>query len=264
VKEYEYDATDSLAGTGIDIRAEEQALADYYAGSFGQDSRTGFPANAPGTRASFFGAGVANQPAQAVGGHSQEELASQAAEKAWTESAHRLAVLRSNEFKNSFLVLALLHSRADKIARENGIGLNLDLKTGGPQAGKPRPVQDFPSPTITVSTKTSPDGALVMTTGSFIPHDAFLADQLALLSIAARHRIREKLEDGLNIAVTRQTTSHGEVPAEWADVAAPLNTADGISQLQDDSFKFGLDSAVSPRSNPLKRKSTGLIYISLI
>lgn len=257
-KEYEYDATDSLAGTGIDIRAEEQALADYYAGSFGQDSRTGLPANAPGSRSSFYGAGAANQDGQAANSQSQDELAAQAAEKAWSEAAHRLAVARSNEIRDPFLLIALLHRKAEKIAKENGIGLNLDVKNNGPVIGKLKGPHDFPEPKVTVSTRSGPDGALVTTTGSWIPHDAYLVDQLALLSIATRHRLREKLEDGLNVATTRQKTSHGEVPAEWVDVAAPLSIADaGVTQ--DDSARAGQDSALSPRPNPLKRKKTGII-----
>lgn len=257
-KEYEYDATDSLAGTGIDIRAEEQALADYYAGSFGQDSRTGFPANAPGSRSSFHGAGAANQEGQAASSQSQDELAAQVAEKAWSEAAHRLAVARSNEIRNPFLLIAPLHRKAEKIAKENGISLNLELKNNTQVIGKLKSPHDFPEPKITVSTKSGPDGALITTTGSWIPHDAYLVDQLALLSIATRHRLREKLEDGLNVATTRQKTSHGEVNAEWVDVAVPLDIAD-TGAKQDDDGRAGQNSAVSPRSNPLKRKATYVI-----
>lgn len=253
-KEYEYDATDSLAGTGIDIRAEEQALADYYAGSFGQDSRTGLPANAPGSRSSFYGAGPANQDGQATTSQSQDELAAQAAEKAWSEAAHRLAVTRSNELKNPFLLLALLHRKAEKIAKENGLGLNLEIKNNSQFVGKVKGPHDFSEPKVTVSTRTGPDGALITTAGSWIPHDAYLVDQLALLSIATKHRLREKLEDGLTVATTRQKTSHGEVPSEWVEVAAPLSIADAIA-TQEDSARLVQDGVVvSPSSNPLKRK----------
>lgn len=253
-KEYEYDATDSLAGTGIDIRAEEQALADYYAGSFGQDSRTGLPANAPGSRSSFYGAGPANQDGQATTSQTQDELAAQAAEKAWSEAAHRLAVTRSNELKDPFLLLALLHRKAEKIAKENGLGLNLEIKNNSQFAGKVRGPLDFSEPKVTVSTRTGPDGALITTAGSWIPHDAYLVDQLALLSIATKHRLREKLEDGLTVATTRQKTSHGEVPSEWVEVAAPLSIADVVATQEDSARPVQDGVVVSLNSNPLKRK----------
>ncbi|AEO61409.1 hypothetical protein MYCTH_2311537 [Thermothelomyces thermophilus ATCC 42464] len=230
-KEIEYDVADSLAGTGIDLRAEEQFLAEFYAGSFTQDARTGLPANAPGGKGSFYGAGMANQPGEAVGAVSQEAYEAEAAQKAWDEAAHRLAVVRSNEINNPFLMIANLHHRVEKIAKEHGLSVNLDLKNANP-AGKLRPPQEFPPPKVTVSTKPGPDGVMVTTTGSFIPHDAYLVDQLALLSIATKHRLRELIEDANAVAIHRQTTSHGEIPAEWADVAVPLRT--GLDSLPDD------------------------------
>ncbi|KAL2024063.1 hypothetical protein VTK56DRAFT_9843 [Thermocarpiscus australiensis] len=244
-KEIDYDVTDSLAGTGIDLRAEEQFMAEFYAGSFAQEARTGAPANTPGSRSSFYGAGFANQPGELAGGLSQEAYEASAAQRAWEEAAHRLAVVRSNEIINPFLIIPNLHHRVDKIAKEHGIGLNLELKNPN-QMGKMRAPQEFPQPKVTVSTQLGPDGAMVMTTGSFIPHDAYLVDQLALLSIATKHRLRELIEDANSVAVIRQTTSHGEIPAEWADVAVPLKTGlDSLPELD------GPESTAN--ANPLKR-----------
>ncbi|KAK4154457.1 hypothetical protein C8A00DRAFT_14402 [Chaetomidium leptoderma] len=230
-KEIEYDVADSLAGTGIDLRAEEQYLAEFYAGSFTQEARTGAPANPPGSKASFYGAGLANQPAEAVAAVSQEAYEAEVAQRVWDEAANRLAVTRSIEIMNPFLIIANLHHRVEKIAKEHGLGVNLDLKNANP-AGKLRPPQEFPPPKVMVSTKIGPDGAIVATSGSFIPQDAFLADQLALLSIATKHRLRELIEDSNTVAVNRQTTSHGEIPADWADVAVPLRT--GLDSLPSD------------------------------
>lgn len=244
VREYEYDVSDSLAGTGIDLRAEEQYLADLYAGSFGQDSRTGLPANAPGSKATMYGAGWANQAPQPVDGLSQEQFEAEAAKKAWEDAAQRLAVSRSVEMKDPFLQVPLLHLRAEKIAKDHGIGLNLDLKNSG-SMGRLRHPLDFPQPKVTVTTRVVEDGAIVSTKGSWVPHDAYLADQLALLSIATKHRIRSLLEEACKVSINRQTTSYGEVPDEWADVAVPLKT--GLESLPEP------DSAVSPRTNPLKR-----------
>ncbi|KAK4662491.1 hypothetical protein QC763_603880 [Podospora pseudopauciseta] len=239
-KEYEYDVSDALAGTGVDLRAEEQYLAELYGGSFAQEARTGLPANAPGNKGSFYGAGSANQPAEATG-LSQEQFEAEAAKRAWDEAAQRLAVTRSNELRNPFLIVPNLHYRADKIAKEHGLTLNLELKNQQQTMGKMRTPQEFPQPKVTVTSRHGPDGMVVSTKGCFIPHDAYLVDQLALLSIATKHRLRELLEEANGIANIRQTTSHGEIPQEWADVAVPLRT--------------GLDSlpADTANGNPRKR-----------
>lgn len=250
VKETEYDVTDSLAGTGVDLRAEEQALADYYAGSFSQDARTGLPANPPGSKASFYGAGWANQASQPLDGKSQEEFEREVAKKAWDEAAHRLALTRTNELKTPFLEVPPLHWKAQKIAKEYGLELNSELK-GGSAVNKSKPANDPSStqPKITVSTKAGEGGALVTVTNSWIPHESYLSDQIALLSIATKVRIRQMIESAHMIAINRQSTSRGEVPADWADVAVPLKT--GLN----DALQEGMEAAagVGPQPNPLKR-----------
>ncbi|KAM7202794.1 hypothetical protein V8F20_004308 [Naviculisporaceae sp. PSN 640] len=244
-KATEYDISDSLAGTGVDLKAEELALAEFHADEFLPNSRTGLPINPPGTKDSMYGAGWANQPGQPPEGKTQAEWEAEIAKQAWNEAAQRLAIMRSNELNNPFCQLSVVHYKADKIAKEYGLSLNLDLRNPNP-IGKMKLPQDFSDkPTVKVSTKTSDDGALVVTTGSWLPVDAFLVDQLALLSIATKHRLREMLEDADVVATTRQTTSHGEVPEEWTDVAVPLKY--GV-EAQDPP-----ESAVSPRTNPLKR-----------
>ncbi len=258
VKEYQYDVDDSLAGTGIDLRQEEQFQADYFAGHFRSEARTGFPANTPGDRASFYGAGLANQPAQPTATSNQEKLHMGAAIRAWTESAKALATVRSQEIRDPFLQILAVRGRADKIAREYGVGLNVDQKQG---LGKMTREYNFPAPRVTVKTTVGPDSAMVATAGTFIPEDAYLTDQIALLSIATKHRLRALIGDAHKLAVLRQQTSHGKMPEEWFDAAAPLPVAvagesgagEGASQDQDASPRAGDESAVSPRTNPLKR-----------
>lgn len=252
---YEYEVTDSLLGTGVDIREEENALAEYYAGSFGQDSRTGFPANAPGNQGSFYGAGPANQPgSRATTG--QKEFEAALAERRWTESAARLSAARAVEHSDPFLQFANLHARAEKIARQYNLDLNLDNKTQPVQ--KSRNPADFPEPKVTVNTKTGPDGALVSVYGSVLPHDSFLIDQLALLSIATKHRVRELIEDADKIATTRQQTSHGQVPADWLDSAVPLNAASLPVNDNETSANGGAENGASGSTNPRKREQNHL------
>ncbi|PHH78075.1 hypothetical protein CDD80_7425 [Ophiocordyceps camponoti-rufipedis] len=222
-KDYEYDVTDSLAGTGIDLRAEEQYMSELFSNALdtSTDARTGFAHYPPGGKGSFYGAGPANQPYGSAASQNQEQLAAKAAEQAWVESSMRLAVQKTQEVSDPFLLVALLHRRAEKIAREHNIGLNLEMKNAG--QGKMRPPEQFPVPTVTVRTKPGPDATLVETTGSFIPHDCCLADQLALMSIATKQRVRELVEEANTVAINRQKTAHGEVPEEWASAAAPMN-----------------------------------------
>ncbi|KAK1834649.1 transcription initiation factor TFIID component TAF4 [Podospora conica] len=239
-KEYEYDVSDSLAGTGIDLRAEEQYLTDYYAGSFSQEARTGLPSNAPGGKQSMYGAGFANQPAQSVDAETQDQYAAAAARNAWDESAQRLAVLHhSNEMHDPFLLKDVILRKAGKISEKIGVTLNTDVKNAGSTGKKHQDAQ------IKVSTTVGPDGAMVVTSGSSYPHDGYLADQLALLSLACKHRVRELLEDAFRVAAVRQTTSNGEIPDEWADAAVPVQP--GLEDLD------MTESILAPTVNPLKR-----------
>lgn len=222
-REYDYDVTDSLLGTGVNIRDEENALAEYYAGSFGQDARTGLPANAPGSRASFYGAGFANQPG-APTNVSQQEFEAAEAERAWNESAARLSAIRAVEANDSMLSFPQLHARMEKIAESHGLTLNLDNKsnTQGVNVQKSRNPAEYPTPKVTVTTKTGPDGALVSVYGSVLPPDSFLIDQMALLSLGVKQRLRGLIQEADKMATHRQQTSHGVVPMCFADDGIPL------------------------------------------
>ncbi|KAI6554395.1 hypothetical protein MCOR03_007376 [Pyricularia oryzae] len=250
-KEVEYDVNDSLNGTGIDLKEMEQDLVQFYAGSTRAEARTGFPANVPGSSASMYGAGLANQPAQLVGMADQAQFAAELAKGVWSEAAAKLATVRSQEVKNPFSNIAVIHSKASKIAKEYGIGLVLDPKTNGGM-GKMKLDTEFAEPSVTVTQKVIDNEVVVNTSKSFLPADSFLAEQIGLLSIATKHRIRQLLEDADRVARTRQQTSHGIVPSDWMDVSAPITTVDASLTDQANSVN-GDGSAASPRTNPLKR-----------
>ena len=110
---------------------------------------------------------------------------------------------------------------------------------------------DILRPRVMAKTSVGPDGAMVGLDGSYLPEDSFLADQLALLNIATRHRITELLEDANRVATTRQASAHGGVPDEWKEVALPAREGTGVAE--EDGSRVGDESAVSPRTNPLKR-----------
>ncbi|KAG5998309.1 hypothetical protein E4U52_000644 [Claviceps spartinae] len=255
-KDYEYDVTDSLAGTGIDLRAEEQYMSELYSNAMdaSSEARTGFAQHAAGSKASFYGAGLANQPAESSPEQDQQKFAIKAAEKAWSEASMRLAVQRTQEINDPFLMVAILHRRAEKIAKEHHISLNLDMKNNAQSMGKMRLPEQFPTPAVTVKMQPGPDSTMVETTGSYIPHDSFLVDQLALMSIATKQRLREMMGDADVVAANRQKTSHGEVPEDWAAAAAPLNT-EPLGEVADvDPLKDVADGVpVTSETAPLKR-----------
>ncbi|KAI5927909.1 hypothetical protein F4810DRAFT_698707 [Camillea tinctor] len=246
-----YDMDDMLVGTGIDLDEEAEIMNS-------MESRGGFGNYPPGGRDSFYGAGPANQPAQHSEAKSQEELAAEAANRAWNESAHRLAVTRSHELAHHLLEPGMVHKRLHDVSQKFGLGLNLDLKPDGKSQYIGRFTQpvDFPKPEIKVSTQKAPDGTVVQTLGSFIPKESFLVDQIALLSIGTKEHIRELLSDANRIATTRQQSSHGAIPPEWADAAT--YSSPKPNGTHDEGQRTGAESAVSPRTNPLKRSADEL------
>lgn len=256
-KDYEYDVTDSLAGTGIDLRAEEQYMSELYSNALdtNSDARTGFAHHPAGPKSTFYGAGPANQPPAPNAAQDQDQFAVKAAQQAWAESSMRLAVQRTQEINDPFLMVALLHRRAEKIAREHHLGLNLDMKNNNQSMGKMRLPEQFPVPTVTVRMDPGPDSTMVQTTGSYIPHDSFLVDQLALLSIATKQRLREMVEEADVVAVNRQKTSHGDVPEEWAVAAAPMN-AEPLEPMDTAGETTERASAEDPGTIPLKREAS--------
>ncbi|KAG8418825.1 hypothetical protein J3459_012008 [Metarhizium acridum] len=259
-KDYEYDVTDSLAGTGIDLRAEEQYMSELYSNAMDANSeaRTGFAQHPAGGKSSFYGAGPANQPPETTSEQDQMQLAAKAAEQAWADASMRLAVQRTQEINDPFLLVAILHRRAEKIAKDNHISLNLDMKNNAQTMGKMRLPEQFPAPTVTVKVEPGPDSTMIHTTGSYIPHDSYLVDQLALMSIATKQRLREMVEDAGVVAANRQKTSHGEIPEEWAAAAAPMNAEPlGAAAEVGSATEEGEDGVVAVPSDtaPLKRSA---------
>ncbi|KAH9898777.1 hypothetical protein F4778DRAFT_742963 [Xylariomycetidae sp. FL2044] len=250
-KETAYDMDDMLAGTGIDLDEETEQLNKI-------ELNRGYGQYPPGARSSFYGTGPASQAAEQSQEMSQEELAAQSADLAWNEAAARLAVTRSQEMRQYLLEPGILHKKMHDITQRFGLALNLDLKPGSQTKymGKMDPPHEFPKPEIKVSFKLCPDGTRVQTMGSFIPKDAHLVDQIALLSISTKEHIRSLLGDANKVATTRQRTAHGQVPPEWVDAAVPHGSL--VNGTGGEVLRTGAESAVSPRTNPLKRSADEL------
>ncbi|KAI0455074.1 hypothetical protein F5B21DRAFT_212967 [Xylaria acuta] len=243
-----YEMNDMLMGTGIDLEEEAEYMNNL-------ETRTGFPHLPVSGRDNFYGAGPASQPAESTDVKSQEEYAALAADRTWNEAAQRLAITRSQEMRHYLLEPGHVHKRMHEVAQKFGLGLNLDMKPDGRSQymGKFSQPADFPKPELKMMFQPGSDGisSTVTTCGSFIPKESYLVDQIALLSIGTKERLRDLLGDANKIAETRQKSSHGVVPIEWADAAASSSTKPNGVHAEDS--RTGAGSAVSPRTNPLKR-----------
>ncbi|ORY56923.1 uncharacterized protein BCR38DRAFT_355398 [Pseudomassariella vexata] len=247
VKSFAYDMDDTLAGTGINLDEEQAFLDDL-------ETKHGFTSWGNGNQGSFYGGGPANKPPEQTQAKTQEELAAEAADRAWNTAAANLATSRVRSFKDQFLSWGLLHRKMQDIATSHNLQLNLDSKGTGGGVGRLGHPNDIDEPKIEVRVSKAPDGTILSTKGSIIPKEAYLIDQLALLSIATKERFSELLGDANKLATTRQQSSHGAVPPLWADAATTelVGLKDPMMATQEGT-KPEPDSARSPRTNPLKR-----------
>lgn len=253
-KEDGVDALDVLGGTGIDLREEEQYMFNqsFNSQQSGSQSNTvssehSFTQFPPGDERSFYGAGPANTAADEASTKSQEEFHKKAADAAWHAAARNIANSRQRELSNAFLNTRFLTKKMEKVARDHGLGLKI---SSDGHMGKMVLPEYFSSSTIKVQTAVGPNGGITSTNGQFLDNQTQLVDQLALMSLASKHRLRELLEEAASLAKGRQTGSHGIVPDEWADAAAPVSMS---SAVPEGGPRNGWESAVSPRTNPLKR-----------
>lgn len=253
---------DVLGGTGINLAEEEQYQSAKFNTTFNSQqsgSQSGYMSSGhsftqfpPGSEGSFYGAGPANAAPEAAKTQSQAEYQCRVAEEAWKKASYGLALSRQGELSNPFLEIGSLHKKAVKVARDNGVALRTD---GQASMGRMKLPEQFSTSGIKVNTAVGPDGIITTTQGSFLPFDSLLVDQLALLSIATKQRLRVLIGDAHRLAKGRQEGSDGLVPSEWAEVAVPSST-ENVGVVPEGGPRSGWESAVSPHSNPVKRKGT--------
>lgn len=244
------DQMDVLANAGVDLRAEESFAMSFHTGSYNTQpafNQPGTPATGhaftqfpPEDASSFYGAGPANQPGVSSDKATQDQHLKNTADAAWRDAAFKLAVSRQHELKHPHVHVGALWAKMDKIAKDNGLVLNTDHGKM-PQLKLPA---EYPAE-VKLQTVKGPDNAMVVAEGTFIPPDTALADQLALMSLATNQRIRILLEESVAIARGRRIGSHGVIPSEWADVAAPT-TASAGTVVPEGAPRNGWESAVSP------------------
>ena len=248
---------DVLAGSGVDLREEEAALLAYgrpgqqrqdtgYGGSsfttFGPSYKTPFDnfysSNVPGDRSSFYGAGTFNQAAEPY--RSADEIAAADRKKA----LRRKAEIKSYHLNDPFLWGASLSSRLLRQAQ--------NMQVHVPQNGLFSPKiseQNIPH-RLLVHGPDKNENLKVVKGESLLNMEAPYGEFLSLLSLAAEERIRGLVEDAATLAKGRRVGSHGIVPVELTDLAAGEGATETANGLPTPG-----NSAVSPKSNPLKRTS---------
>ncbi|KAI1461224.1 hypothetical protein F4805DRAFT_317314 [Annulohypoxylon moriforme] len=236
-----YDMDDMLLGTGINLEEEAELMNNLESHPNGQNNA--------------YGPGPAAQSSNGINARTQEEIEAEQADLEWNEHAMKYAREMTQEINNSFLNPGVLHKRLQDVVNKQGLTLNLELKPEGGRFSGRHQNPDIPKPEIKSYTHHRGDGTTVQMHTSLIPPDAYLVDQLSVLSLATKQHLRALLGDANRIAVTRQTTAHGVIPQEWQDVAVPLSAMNGA---QGGSPRTGAESAVSPRTNPLKRTADEL------
>lgn len=257
--EADEDHTDILTGTGVNLREEEAYSQGQFA--FSQNttgsqssafSSQNYPPYTAGPEGAFYGSGLASQPAENTGGHSQEYWEKKAAEDAWHAAAHKVAQSRQEELANPFSQPIFMMKKMDRIASALQIRINLQSDLSMGQLIVPNKDYDLET---SVTTRAAGGSAMMATNGRILPVNSLVVDQLILLSLATKQRTRQLLEEAVKLAKGRQVGSSGFVPPEWSDLAVPANGADGtIVSMDPETARIGWESAVSPRSNPLKRK----------
>ena len=245
---------DVLAGSGVDLREEEAALLAYgrpvqqrqdpvYGGnsfnSFGPTYSVpwgnSYTSNVPGDRNSFYGAGSFNQPAAPY--MSAEDIAAADLKRA----LRRQAEIKSYHLNDPFLFGGSLSRRVLIQAQK--------LQVQVPQKGLFNNVNAQNVPHKLYVHGPDKNENLRMVTGeSLLSTEGSYVEILSLLSLAAEERLRGLVEDAATLAKGRRIGSHGIVPIELADLA----TGEGATETANGLPTPG-NSAVSPKTNPLKR-----------
>lgn len=236
--------SDVLMGSGVDLKDEEAALLNFDrdTAGMGNSGPTSNPAysnfnyysqNVPGSKETFYGAGTFNQPA--VPYQSQEEMA---------EAAQKRALRRKREMEqyhmnDPFLWAAKVNQKIAGRTRNERVQIP---KSGLYLSQSKEPVQQI------VLGPDKHERLVTLRGQDLLSRDAPLVDIITLISLATQERLCSLIEDAGALAVERRRGSHGVVPPEFLDVAAVNGAVETATGLPTPG-----NSAVSPKSNPLKR-----------
>ncbi|KAF2085378.1 hypothetical protein K490DRAFT_46950 [Saccharata proteae CBS 121410] len=254
------DLSDVIGASGIDLREEENYLAQTYQNqhqnaSFATSATTASPAalspnnsftqlgqGSFGAYRAFQGSGPVSQPPV-----SQEAIEAEIEEKQ-KAAARALAESQQQELNNPFLKGNSIRKRVGNIAYEQGVRINVDG------------VYDRVAPRVKGIQAVGSDGTGIaaVEAAALIDHNAPYQEILTLISLAAKDRLRSVLEDAYGLSRGRRFGSHGVVPPEFSDIAVgdPNQQQQPATAVPTSVTKTAWDqpdSAVSPMTVPMKR-----------
>lgn len=246
--------SDVLVGSGIDLKEEEAALLGRFnlpsqrqaaAPTFGTTATTGAPTGyntfnllSQGVTGDRFGPYGAATSSQQAAGHQPTE---DSAESEQRRAIRRRAEKIQHHANDPFLATSWVQQRLWQAVKREGIARSNPgmAKFTNHAAG----MNDISNSGLDIN------GLLSTSKGQdSFSHDAPLMEFFTLISLAAKERLRGLVEEAATLAKGRRTGSHGVVPLEFTELAAGPEDFGSVPALPTPG-----NSAVSPKSNPLKR-----------
>ncbi|KAF2143427.1 uncharacterized protein K452DRAFT_225556 [Aplosporella prunicola CBS 121167] len=256
------DLSDVIGASGIDLREEENYLAQTYqnqhqnasfSSSFAQSPATLSPNNSFnalsqgsfGSYGAFQGSGPVSQPTVP-----QKTVEDELYEK-HKAAARALSERSQRELNDPFLRGNCVRQKLGGRAYEHGVQINVE--------GLFDKLPDAPRGVNATQAK-GPDGSGMVKAQAqaLLDHSAPFAEILSLLSLATKERLRGVMEDSYALSRARQLGTHGTVPPDFSNIAVghdasqPQSTTQVPSSVTKSSWDQP-DSAISPTTVPVKR-----------
>jgi hypothetical protein len=251
------DITDMVALSGVDLRAEDEYLAQSYLRS--SSFNTSFDTQRSSTQSQgnsfnqWSQGNYGSQPAFNAGPPFNQHPVTEKSLEEQLKEKHKRAARAYSESKavalrDPFLAAQPVRDRLHKRAYEEHVRFDS------------RGIRDDPIPVngnlrpqdVNATTMMGPDGRGIVTAKvrHTVEADSPVVEVLALLSLACNERMRTMLEDAFAVSRARQYGSQGVVPPEWSSIAhgsGPTENAVAASQsITHTSWDRPPDSAVSP------------------
>ena len=217
--------SDIVSASGIDVREEENYLAQTYRNQHAADSSYAnpssqlFQSNAPSPnnhrvwsepglgRHGLPGDGPFNQPPVDMKTVEEDLIAKE------KKAARIQAEQQQQHLRDPFLEVNTVRHRIARRANQQGVALNLEgLYDKVPEAHRTADGTKIQGPNGT--------GIVAVQAPSILSENASLVDIFTLISLATGERIRGIVEDAFGLARGRQYGTHGIVPPEWSPLAA--------------------------------------------
>ena len=266
---------DVINAAGVDVAAEENYLADTYRNirnfgyqneSFATTSSSTISPNTSFTQLSqgisghpaLRGSGLASQPAQSQDDIDRElKRQHQSAARAYSETAHE-------PLRSPFLLMNVVRHKLSDRAYENGVHFDVN-GVYDPIDASHNSKTPYRANSTVMGGQNGP-GLISTKPHALLQHNAALVDMLSLVSLAAQERIRGLVEDAYGYSRGRRASADGVAPPEWSDLAVgngEVSATAASESITNTPWDQPPDSAVSPTSNPLKRRLSQQNYRSI-